>query len=48
MGEMGRRMRDIVARTAITMLVDLLVRHCFIWFVVCGGSVIVVQYARRR
>lgn len=39
---------DIVARIAIRTLVGLPVRHCFMWFVVCGGSVIVVQYARRR
>lgn len=48
MGEMGRRMTDIVVRMAISTWVDLPVRHCFMWFVVCGGSVIVVQYARRR
>lgn len=48
MGEMGRRMTDIVVKMAIRMLTGLLVRHCFMWFVVCGGSVIVVQYARRR
>ena len=47
-GEMGRRMIDIVVKMAIRTGVDLVVRHCFMWFVVCGGSVIVVQYARRR
>lgn len=47
-GEMGRSMTDMVVKMAIAMLVGLPVRHCFIWFVVCGGSVIVVQYARRR
>lgn len=41
-------MTDTVVRMAIMMLVGLLVRHCFIWFVVCGGSVMVVQYASRR
>lgn len=39
---------DIVVRIAIRMLVGLLVYHSFMWLVVCGGSVIVVQYARRR
>lgn len=48
MGEIGRSMMDIVVNMAIVMLVGLLVRHCFMWFVVCGGSVIAVQYARRR
>lgn len=41
-------MTDMVVKIAIAMLVDLLVRHCFMWFVVCGGSVMVVQYASRR
>lgn len=47
-GEAGRSMTDTVVKIAIAVLVGLLVRHCFMWFVVCGGSVIVVQYARRR
>lgn len=45
---MGRRMMDIVTRMATKVLVGLLVYHCFMWFVVCGGSVIVAQYASRR
>lgn len=47
-GERGRSMMDMVVRIAIEALVGLFVRHCFMWFVVCGGSVIVVQYASRR
>ncbi len=47
-GEMGRSMMDMVVRMATTMLVGLLVRHCFMWFVVCGGSVTAVQYASRK
>lgn len=39
---------DRVVRTAIEGLIGLLVCHCFMWFVVWGGSVIVAQYARRR
>ena len=48
MGEIGSSVIDMVTREAIRVLVALLVCHCFMWFVVCGGSVIVVQYARRR
>lgn len=48
MGEMGRSVMDIVARMATRAPVGLLVYHCFMWFVVCGGSVIVAQYASRR
>lgn len=48
MGDMGRRAMDMVIRMATAMLVGLFVCHCFMWFVVCGGSVIVAQYASRR
>lgn len=48
MGEIGRRKMDMVARMATRIWVGLLVCHCFMWFVVCGGSVIVAQYASRR
>lgn len=47
-GEIGSSMVDMVANMAIVMLAGLLVRHCFMWFVVWGGSVMAVQYARRR
>lgn len=48
MGEIGRSMVDRTIRMAIVVLVGLLMCHRFMWFVVCGGSVIVAQYARRR
>lgn len=48
MGETGRSTMDRVVRMAIEGLIGLLTCHCFMWFVVCGGSVIVAQYARRR
>lgn len=41
MGESGNREIDKEARMASRGLVDLLVCHCFIWFVEFGGSVIV-------
>lgn len=47
-GEMGRSRVDMVTRRATEALVGLWVCHSFMWFVVCGGSVIVAQYARRR
>lgn len=48
MGDTGRRTMDMVTRMATMELVGLFVCHCFMWFVVCGGRVIVAQYARRR
>lgn len=48
MGESGSRVMERVVRMAIERLTGLLMCHCFIWFVVWGGSVIAVQYARRR
>lgn len=48
MGDIGSRAMDIVTRMAVNVLVGLFVCHCFMWFVVCGGSVIVAQYASRR
>lgn len=48
MGEIGRSMMDAIAEMAIKGLDGLRMCHCFVWFVVCGGSVIVAQYASRR
>ena len=48
MGERGRRRIDREVSVAIDVLVGLLLYHCFMEFVVFGGSVIVEQYARRR
>lgn len=39
---------DKTVKMAIEEGTDLLVCHSFMWFVVCGGRVIVAQYARRR
>ena len=47
-GERGRRRTDREIKVAIGVPVDLLLYHCFMKFVVFGGSVIVEQYARRR
>lgn len=47
-GEMGRSIVDAIAEMAIRALEGLWLCHCFIWFVVCGGSVIVAQYASRK
>lgn len=47
-GDIGSSMVAETVRMATDGCTGLLVYHCFMWFVVCGGSVIVAQYARRR
>lgn len=47
-GAIGRRVMDREVRMATRVLVGLLTCHCFMWLMVCGGSVMVAQYASRR
>lgn len=47
-GARGRRRIDKEIRVEIGVFVGFLLYHCFMKFVVFGGSVIVEQYARRK
>lgn len=48
MGASGSSETDNEVSVGIRVLVEVLAYHCFVLFDGLGGSVIVVQYARRR